>query len=182
MNELEKLLKAADFAAQKHKRQKRKGLNGEPYINHPLEVAHILASVGKVEDIDILIAAILHDTVEDTDTTKDDIIEIFGENVAEMVVEVTDDKSLPKAERKHLQIEHAPHLSLGAKQVKLADKMNNIGDITNNPPENWSDERRLDYIKWGEKVVAGLRGVNQNLEKRFDELIAEAKKKIGKHC
>ena len=179
MNKLEKLLKAADFAANKHKRQKRKGINGEPYINHPLEVAHILASVGKVEDADILIAAILHDTVEDTDTTKEEITELFGENVAEMVMEVTDDKSLSKAERKQLQIEHAPHLSNGAKQIKLADKMNNIGDITNNPPENWSDERRFEYVQWGKKVVSGLRGVNENLEKEFDELVEKSKSMIN---
>lgn len=179
MNDLEKLLKAANFAAQKHKRQKRKGINGEPYINHPLEVAQILVSVGKVNDTDILIAAILHDTVEDTDTRKEDIIEIFGNNVAEMVMEVTDDKSLPKAERKRLQIEHAPHLSNGAKQIKLADKTNNIGDILHNPPENWSNERRADYIEWGQKVVAGLRGVNEDLEKNFDKLISKANKKLG---
>ena len=178
MNNLERLLKAADFAAKKHKCQTRKGINGEPYINHPLEVAHILASVGKVEDADILIAAILHDTVEDTETTKEDIIEMFGKNVAEMVMEVTDDKTLPKAKRKQKQIEHAPHLSVGAKQIKLADKTNNISDILHNPPENWSDERRIDYIKWGEKVVAGLRGVNKNLENNFDELITEANSKL----
>jgi guanosine-3',5'-bis(diphosphate) 3'-pyrophosphohydrolase len=178
MNNLEKLLKAAAFAAQKHKEQKRKGVNGEPYINHPLEVAHLLASVGQIEDPDILIAAILHDTVEDTDTTKEDITEMFGKNVAEMVMEVTDDKSLPKAERKLLQIEHAPHLSSGAKQIKLADKTSNIEDITNNPPHDWSIQRRLEYIDWGQQVVAGLRGINMGLEKKFDELISVAKDKI----
>ena len=179
MNDLEKLLNAATFAAQKHRRQKRKGINGEPYINHPLEVASILASVGKVEDTDVLIAAILHDTVEDTNTTKEEISEMFGDNIAEMVLEVTDDKTLPKAERKQKQIEHAPHLSVGAKQIKLADKTNNIGDILNNPPENWSDERRADYVEWGKKVVAGLRGVNEDLEKNFDNLIAKANEKLG---
>jgi guanosine-3',5'-bis(diphosphate) 3'-pyrophosphohydrolase len=179
MNNTAKLLQAARFAAVKHTDQKRKGNDAAPYINHPLEVANLLANVGKVEDTDVLIAAILHDTVEDTGTTKEEITELFGETVAEMVLEVTDDRSLPKAERKQKQIEHAPHLSAGAKQIKLGDKISNIRDVLENPPDGWSDERRREYIEWGEKVVAGLRGANENLEKYFDELVAEAKEKIG---
>lgn len=181
MNNLSKLLQAASFAAKKHKTQKRKGADEEPYINHPLEVANLLANVGKVEDYDILIAAILHDTIEDTETTKEEITELFGANVSEMVSEVTDDKSLPKATRKQKQIEHAPHLSNGAKQIKLGDKISNIRDVTENPPDFWSDERRLEYIKWGEKVIAGVRGVNENLENHFDKLIETAKRKITKN-
>ncbi len=179
MNDLAKLLHAASFAARKHISQKRKGNDAAPYINHPLEVANLLANVGKVEDFDILIAALLHDTVEDTETTKEEIEELFGENVAKMVLEVTDDKSLPKAERKQQQIEHAPHLSDGAKHVKLGDKISNIRDVLENPPDGWSDERRLEYVEWGKKVVAGLRGTNRDLENHFDQLIAEAKQKIG---
>ncbi len=138
----------------------------------------MLANIGKVEDFDVLIAAVLHDTIEDTETTKEEITEIFGENVAEMVLEVTDDKSLPKAERKQKQVEHAPHLSTGAKLIKLGDKISNIRDVMENPPDGWSDERRLEYVNWGEKVVAGLRGTNENLEKHFDELIEKAKRKF----
>jgi (p)ppGpp synthase/HD superfamily hydrolase len=179
MSNTAKILQAARFAAVKHTDQKRKGNDAAPYINHPLEVANLLAKIGKVEDTDVLSAAILHDTVEDTETTKEEISELFGENVAKMVMEVTDDKSLPKAERKQLQIEHAPHLSDGAKQVKLGDKISNIRDVLENPPDGWSDERRREYIEWGEKVVAGLRGANKNLENHFDELVAEAKQKIG---
>ncbi len=179
MNNTAKLLQAAKFAAVKHISQKRKGSEGAPYINHPLEVANLLANVGKVEDYDVLIAAILHDTVEDTATTKEEIAEMFGENVAKMVLEVTDDKTLPKAERKQKQIEHAPHISFGAKQIKLGDKISNIRDVSENPPDGWSDERRREYVEWGEKVVAGLRGANAELEKHFDELVAEAKEKIG---
>lgn len=178
MNNLAKLLQAASFAAKKHRGQQRKGAVEEPYINHPLEVANLLANVGKVEDYDILIAALLHDTIEDTETTKEEIAELFGKRVSAMVLEVTDDKSLPKAERKQKQIEHAPHLSVGAKQIKLADKSSNIRDVTENPPDFWSDERRLEYILWGEKVIAGVRGVNENLEQYFDELIAQAKQKF----
>lgn len=178
MNNLSKLLAAASFAAKKHTGQKRKGADGEPYINHPLEVANLLANIGKIEDYDVLIAALLHDTVEDTGVKKEELTELFGERVSAYVMEVTDDKSLPKAERKQLQIEHAPHLSNGAKQIKLADKISNIRDVTENPPHDWSNQRRLEYVEWGEKVVEGLRGANENLEKRFDELAEKAKRKF----
>jgi guanosine-3',5'-bis(diphosphate) 3'-pyrophosphohydrolase len=178
MNNLPKLLEAASFSAKKHRYQKRKGKDGEPYINHPLEVSNLLANIGKIEDYDILIAAILHDTIEDTETTPEEITALFGEKVCNYVLEVTDDKSLPKAERKRLQIEHAPHLSDGAKQIKLADKISNITDVMNNPPHHWSPERRDEYITWGEQVVAGLRGVNPYLEKYFDDLIAKAREKL----
>ena len=178
MNKLPELLQAAGFAAKKHISQKRKGNDAAPYINHPLEVANLLANIGKIEDYDVLIAALLHDTIEDTETTKEEIIELFGENVCKMVLEVTDDKSLPKAERKQKQIEHAPHLSTGAKLIKLGDKISNITDVMNNPPDGWSDERRLEYVNWGEKVIVGVRGTNQNLEKYFDELVKKAKQKF----
>ncbi len=178
MNNLAQFIQAASFAAKKHRAQKRKGADEEPYINHPLEVANLLANVGKVEDYDILIAAILHDTIEDTETTKEEITELFGAKVSEMVLEVTDDKSLPKAERKQKQIEHAPHLSTGAKLIKLGDKSSNIRDVTENPPDFWSDERRLEYIEWGEKVIAGVRGVNENLEQYFDEIVSKARQKF----
>ena len=179
MSDLAKLLEAASFAAQKHSFQKRKGNDAAPYINHPLEVVNILANVGKVEDYDVLIAALLHDTIEDTKTTEEEITKLFGETVCGYVLEVTDDKTLPKAERKRLQIEHAPHLSTGAKLIKLGDKISNIRDVSENPPDDWSKQRRVEYIEWGEKVINGLRGTNEGLEKHFDELIESAKAKIG---
>jgi guanosine-3',5'-bis(diphosphate) 3'-pyrophosphohydrolase len=120
----------------------------------------------------------LHDVVEDTGVKAEEITALFGEIVCGYVLEVTDDKSLPKAERKQLQIEHAPHLSNGAKTIKLADKISNITDIMNNPPADWTTERQSEYIVWGEKVAAGLRGANEFLEKRFDETIEKAKAKI----
>lgn len=178
MNNLKTLAQAISFAAKKHKTQKRKGADGEPYINHPLEVLNLLTIVGNVENYDILIASVLHDTIEDTETTKEEITELFGEKVCEMVLELTDDKSLPKAERKQLQIEHAPHLSDGAKQIKLCDKISNIRDVMENPPHDWSKERQIEYVEWGEKVVAGLRGANENLENHFDLLTAKAKEKF----
>jgi len=173
-------MQAASFAARKHTGQTRKGDDAAPYINHPLEVANLLANIGKVDDFNILIAAVLHDTIEDTETTKEEITELFNAEVCGYVLEVTDDKSLPKAARKQKQIEHAPHLSNGAKQVKLADKISNITDVMKNPPAGWSLERRIEYIEWGEKVVAGLRGANADLEKHFDDLIENARTEIKK--
>lgn len=177
-NAFAEFIEAASFAAKKHRRQRRKGSDAEPYINHPLEVANLLANVGKVEDFDVLTAAVLHDTVEDTGTTAEEIAEKFGEKVCAMVLELTDDKSLPKTERKRLQIEHAPHLSAGAKLIKLADKISNVRDVLENPPDDWPPERCREYVEWGEKVVAGLRGANAELEKRFDVLAETAKQKF----
>ena len=178
MNTVNKLIEAASFAAQRHTGHHRKGDNKEPYINHPLEVANLLANVGGVDDIDVLIAGLLHDTVEDVGVKKEEIVKRFGERVANIVMEVTDDKSLPKAERKRLQVEHAPHLSREAKLVKLGDKISNIIDVTNNPPADWPLERRREYIEWGADVVTGLRGVNQPLENKFDEVADRAKKRF----
>ena len=178
MNNLNNLLQAASFAAQKHTGQKRKGSKGEPYINHPLEVANLLANVGGVKDYDVLIAALLHDTVEDSGVKPEEIGAMFGDTVSGYVQEVTDDKSLPKQERKQLQVEHAPHLSHGAKLVKLGDKISNIADVTNNPPADWDVKRRQEYVEWGVAVVDGLRGTNTELEKYFDDLVERARKTI----
>lgn len=178
MNDLCSLLRAASFAAQKHTGHQRKGSDGQPYINHPLEVASILANAGGVTDLDVLIAALLHDTVEDSGVTPEELTELFGETVGSYVAEVTDDKSLPKAERKLRQVEHAPHLSFGAKLIKLGDKISNIVDITNNPPSGWDTQRRLEYVQWGEDVVAGLRGASPSLERLFDEVAATARAKL----
>lgn len=142
MNGLPKLLEAISFAAQKHRYQRRKGADAEPYINHPLEVAKLLANIGGVLDKNILIAAVLHDTIEDTDTTADEIAKHFGEDVSQLVMEVTDDTSLNKQERKQKQVEHATHLSPAAKQIKLADKISNIRDILEKPPTDWSENRK----------------------------------------
>ncbi len=179
MNNLQDFTRAVSFAAKKHISQKRKGNDAAPYINHPLEVVNLLANVGKVEDFDVLIAAVLHDTIEDTDTSKEEITELFGEKVCGMVLEVTDDKSLSKDDRKEKQVEHAPHMSSGAKLIKLGDKISNIRDVMNTPPDGWSDERRLEYVHWGERVINGVRGTNENLEEHFDELIEKAKQKFN---
>ncbi len=165
------ILKAASFAAEKHRDQRRKDAEASPYINHPIALADVLANEGHVTDPDVISAALLHDTIEDTETTADELRDIFGDTVTEIVLEVTDDKSLPKAERKRLQIEHAAHASPQAKLVKLADKICNLRDILASPPADWSVARKQDYFVWSAKVVAGVRDVHPGLAMVFDELL-----------
>jgi len=173
------LLKALRFSADKHRNQRRKDRAQSPYINHPIEVVQLLWEVGGVRDIDVLLAAVLHDTIEDTETSSEDIREAFGEAVMGFVLEVTDDKSLPKGERKRLQIETAAHKSFGAKLVKLADKSCNVRNLVSTPPADWSLERRQEYLLWTEKVVAGLRGTNPALEAYYDHELASGKLLLG---
>lgn len=173
------VLKAADFAAQKHRDQRRKDSFGTPYINHPLGVAWILASIGKIEDPEILAAGLLHDTVEDTHTTLDELSEAFGPRVRNVVAEVTDDKSLPKSERKRAQIRNASHKSLEAKLVKLADKLYNLRDLRRGPPRAWSPKRAQGYFVWAKFVVDGLRGTNAELENALDEEFSGSFQHLG---
>lgn len=168
------LLRAAHFAARRHRAQKRKGSAAEPYINHPLAVAELIASVGRVTDSLTLAAALLHDTVEDTDATLADIEREFGAEIRGIVAELTDDKSLPSEERKRLQIVNAPNASRRAKIVKLADKSINVADIARDPPPSWTVQRRREYVEWAILVVAGCRGTNAALEKHFDGVSAMA--------
>lgn len=170
---------ALKFAAAKHRQQRRKDSEATPYINHPIEVAHILWEIGGVRDMVTIVGALLHDTLEDTDATPEEIQTQFGAEVLAVVQEVTDDKSLPKLERKRLQIEHASHHSTRAKQIKLADKICNVYDLAHSPPKDWSLKRCQEYLAWSEKVVAGLRGVNPILEARYDAVLAEARKGTG---
>ncbi len=164
------ILQALAFAARKHRDQRRKDHHASPYINHPIALADILVNEGGVTDIDVICAALLHDTIEDTETTVEELEQAFGATVAGIVVEVTDDKALPKAERKRLQIEHAPHLSDAARLVKLADKISNLRDLLDHPPADWTDQRKREYFAWAARVVDGLRGVHPGLEAVFDTL------------
>ncbi len=177
-NDISRLLEALSFATDKHRNQRRKDTEKSPYINHPVKVAEILWKKGAVRDLDVIMAGLLHDTIEDTDTSFEEIKNLFGEKVASYVLEVTDDKTLEKSERKKLQIEHAPHISHGAKQVKLADKISNVHDMIYFAPGDWGIERKIDYLNWADKVVAGLRGCNPSLEKIYDEILAEARIKL----
>jgi len=163
------LLRATAFAAHKHRNQRRKDLEMSPYINHPIAVAMVLAGEGGIRDAAILAAALLHDTIEDTETTPEELTAAFGAEVAGIVLEVTDDKRLPKAERKRLQIEHAATASPQAKLVKLGDKICNLRDIVATPPHDWSEARKREYFLWASQVVAGCRGVNPRLEQVFDQ-------------
>ena len=173
------LLRALHFAADKHRDQRRKGAEASPYINHPIEVAEILARVGGVTDVATLQAAILHDTLEDTQTNSEELEAAFGSEVRAVVEEITDDKRLPKAERKRLQIEHAPHLSARAKLVKIADKISNVRSIIQTPPAEWPLERKQEYLDWSARVVAGCLGCNPALEQAYDALIVEGKRVLG---
>lgn len=175
-----RILKALELAAVRHRNQTRKGSENNPYIMHPIQVASLLANEGNEEDEVLLIGAILHDTVEDTVNTEEEKqklmkqIEVeFGKEVLHLVLEVTDDKSLEKQERKRLQIEHAPYMSLRAKKLKIADKISNIHDIIFAPPVDWSKEQKYEYLQWSVNVVNGLRGINPVLEQMFDELISK---------
>ncbi|XP_066962953.1 guanosine-3',5'-bis(diphosphate) 3'-pyrophosphohydrolase MESH1 [Macrobrachium rosenbergii] len=166
---LSSIIRCVNFAAIKHKNQRRKDPEKTPYINHPIGVAHILIE-GGVQDPAVIQAALLHDTVEDTDTTNDELKEVFGPKVAGIVAEVTDDKSLDKQERKKLQIVHAASSSPEAKLVKLADKLYNLRDLDRITPEGWSEERVEEYFSWAAKVVAGCRGTNAYIELELDKL------------
>ena len=163
-------LKALIFAADKHKNQRRKDADASPYINHPIALANILVNEGEITDISVLCGAILHDTIEDTETTKEELIQQFGEKITSIVLDVTDDKTLLKAERKLKQIEHASHASHEAKLVKLADKISNLRDILASPPKDWTDVRKKEYFDWAGKVVDQIRGTNSKLENIFDSL------------
>ena len=166
------ILSAASFAAARHRDQRRKDAEASPYINHPLALADILAREGGITDARIIAAALLHDTVEDTETTIEELAERFGKRVAGIVAEVTDDKSLAKEERKRLQIVKSGSKSHEAKLVKLADKIANLRDITSSPPADWSEQRKIEYFDWAKAVVDGLRGTNASLEAAFDEAYA----------
>jgi guanosine-3',5'-bis(diphosphate) 3'-pyrophosphohydrolase len=166
------VLKAAQFAAEKHRGQRRKDADASPYINHPLALANVLATEAGEQDPILLCAALLHDTIEDTETTQDELTAHFGTEIAGVVAEVTDDKGLPKAERKRLQIEHAAHASHRAKMVKLADKISNLRDILASPPADWPADRKQAYFDWSAQVVAAVRGTHPGLEAIFDGLMA----------
>jgi guanosine-3',5'-bis(diphosphate) 3'-pyrophosphohydrolase len=170
----EQLFTAAIFAAKKHQGQVRKDQRGSPYITHPLTVARTLWKTGGVRDSSTLVAAILHDTLEDTPTTPAEIRDHFGSDILAIVLEVTDDKTLDKMERKRLQVLHAPEISLPAKLIKLGDKLTNCRDILDSPPNGWPLLRRQHYIQWAADVIAGIRGVNPPLENAFDRMLFEA--------
>ncbi len=162
------VVRALAFAAEKHRDQRRKDRVASPYINHPIALTNILLNEGGVGEVDVRCAALLHDTVEDTETTPDELERHFGARIRAIVLEVSDDRSLPKAERKQRQIEHASSISREAKLVKLADKISNVRDLAHSPPADWTEERKREYFDWTKAVVDRLRGVHGGLEATFD--------------
>ena len=173
------LMHALDFAARKHRDQRRKGAAAEPYINHLAEVAHLVAEATKGQDALAVLGALLHDTIEDTNTTPEELATLFGTDLAALVAEVTDDKRLPKQERKRLQIETARSKSDHAKLIKIADKTSNLRSIIESPPRDWDSRRKREYFEWAAKVVDECRGVNGWLEKCFDEAYRRGLRLVG---
>jgi len=168
-NSVRRILSAARFAAEKHTHQKRKGEKAEPYFNHLLEVAELITAGSPDLDVELIMAAFLHDTVEDTGVTLQELEQRFGKDVASLVAEVTDDKSLPKETRKQLQVEHTPEKSLRAQTLKLADKISNLRAIISSPPVGWSLERKREYFEWARQVISGIASPNEYLKSEFDK-------------
>lgn len=177
---LARVVDALQFAADAHREQRRKD-RVTPYINHPIELVWVLAVEGGVDDAEVLVAAVLHDYLEDCcgrsgqpslEDGRRALRERFGERVLACVLACSDDKTLPKEERKRLQVEHAAALSLDARLVKLADRIANLRDLVAAPPQGWSMERRSEYFDWARAVVDRIRGTHPRLEALFDEAYA----------
>lgn len=184
MENLNKIFKALEFAANRHKYQTRKGIGKIPYINHPIHVAKTLIDFDE-DDTDLIVSALLHDVVEDTAQGEkqikglsDLILQMFGENVLLTVLEVTDNKSLSIEDRKKMQVQLTPKLSDRSKKLKIADKICNIQDIIDDPPEGWSEDRKIGYLDWAKQVVAGARGLNPEMDAYFDEVYSTSMRKL----
>ena len=177
---VQRIFAAAQFAAEKHSSQKRKGAAGEPYINHLIEVAELIAGSSPVLDANLLMAGLLHDTIEDTGATAQELEQRFGADVTSLVLEVTDDKSLPKATRKALQVQNAPKKSVRAQVLKLADKISNLRSILERPPADWDLERKRQYFEWAKQVVDGLPSPNPILKAEFERLYARLDELVAK--
>ncbi len=175
------IFKALDFAARKHRDQRRKDQEASPYINHPIALVNLLWNSAGVTDPAVIAAALLHDTIEDTATTFAELEQEFGHEVRQLVQEVTDDRSLPKQQRKQLQVEHASSLSDKAKLIKLADKISNLRDIVSSPPATWSRDRQREYFEWGKQVVDQIRGTHAGLETLFDQVYQQGVQQLEVH-
>jgi (p)ppGpp synthase/HD superfamily hydrolase len=170
---IQDVLKAARFAALRHAAQRRKGASAEPYINHLLEVAELVSTALEQPDTNLVIAALLHDTIEDVGVTREELANHFSPDVADLVAEVTDDKSLEKSERKRLQIAHAPNTSARAQTIKVADKISNLRSILYSPPADWSLQRRREYVAWAKQVVDGFTSSNPILKAEFEAIYSK---------
>jgi (p)ppGpp synthase/HD superfamily hydrolase len=167
------LAAAFDFAARKHSMQRRKGLRAEPYVNHLTEVARLLAEATDGADAALVAAGMLHDTLEDTATTPEELRETFGQDITSLVQEVTDDKSLPQDERKRAQVEHAPQRSQRARMIKIADKTSNLRSLRESAPVGWTAHRKTEYVAWARRVVDACGATNPRLEEWFRRAAAD---------
>lgn len=171
--DLNLIVQALAFAAHKHRDQRRKNDDASPYINHPIALAHVLTNEADVHNEVVICAALLHDTIEDTQTTYEELCEQFGTEIADVVLEVTDDKTLPKIQRKQMQIDHAHHMSHAATLVKLADKICNLRDMVDQAPKGWNIERKREYFDWAKNVVDGLPDIHPLLKSLFMQAYAQ---------
>lgn len=178
-NDIVRISMALDFAARKHIHQRRKGEMAEPYVNHVTEVSRMLAEATDGRDVTLIVAGLLHDTIEDQGVSHAELAELFGQEVADLVREVTDDMTLEKPLRKRIQEEQAPYKSDRAKMLRIADKTSNLYSILNSPPKHWSYERRREYFEWAKRVVGGCRGVNARLEAMFDSAYRRHAEVVG---
>jgi guanosine-3',5'-bis(diphosphate) 3'-pyrophosphohydrolase len=175
--DLEPVFKALHFAAEKHRKQRRKGSEDTPYINHPIAVAYYLCNHAHITDLNVLTAAVLHDTLEDTDATPEEIEETFGADVLKLVLEVTDDKNLPKNARRREQEKTVDQRSHGAKLIRIADKISNIHDLFYTPPKGWDSDTQREYLNWTERVINKIKGVNPSLESMYDAMLEMTRQK-----
>jgi guanosine-3',5'-bis(diphosphate) 3'-pyrophosphohydrolase len=173
------ILRAAEFAAERHRDQRRKGAIGRPYIGHCIEVAQMIASAAQDTPSAVIAAALLHDTVEDTPTTIDEIRNEFGDQVASIVAEVTDAKGVTRETRRQHQVDNGPRYSPAAKLIKLADKISNVREIGEDPPAHWTVERQLGYFAWARQVVDALGRVNPALETCFLQAAAVSERSVS---
>jgi len=173
LNAVRQILAAARFAAERHAAQRRKGRGAEPYVNHLLEVAELLARTADSLDTSLIVAALLHDTIEDVGVTRAELAARFGEDVAALVAQVSDDKSLPKVARKMLQLENAQNKSPRAQALSASDKIANLRSIVHSPPADWSFERKLEYVRWARQVVGRFTGLNGRLAEEFCQVNAQ---------
>lgn len=178
MSDVLLIARAWNFSAERHAKQKRKGEAQEPYVNHLAEVGELVATATEGRDANLVAAAVLHDTIEDTATLLAELASVFNADIADLVSEVTDHKRLDSAERKRAQVMHAAAKSPRAKILKLADKTSNLRSLVKSPPMDWSLQRKRDYLAWAKEVVQGLRGANAWLEARFDEAAEQLERSL----
>lgn len=173
-----RLLEALRCAADWHRNDRRKGPAAAPYINHPIVVAEQLAAQGLGEDVELLMAAVLHDVIEDTEATFEEVSRAFGSRVANIVQEVSDDKSLEKEVRRKRVVDTIGGKSREARLIKLSDLVANVHDIVDHPPQ-WSLERKLNYLGWAERVAAAVAGTHAGLEAQLVEKIAATRRVLS---